>query len=455
LFRLQEDGWHLRGSGGEAFVNQQPIAGWTRIRSGDVVRMSSSGPDFSFGLVAGEDRRIPRAPREAEPAVLHAERKEHAAAIGQRAALASDEEPNVPSMATPIMSARTGSNLPWAKWVIAGLVFGILGIVLVRSVISPPTIVVNVGQPAAGTTPAGAPTVSPPLASDREGVPSEATRETESNRGAADKSAGAKQMRESADIAARLNGAVFLIQVEKAGRTWPYATCVAIADDTLLTTAREAAQLAAMQTNDGFKVWVTRPADGFKEEVQDLRVNGVYASLADKPNDWIYFDLGLLTVRGKLPKIAPLASREELMALEDGVPVACFGYPHEGDKVTRFDKFEPRLSQGKVYVITVSEELPGRPRLLHIKADIPKFAYGSPIVTRDGKVVGIYGEAAVSPADEPTGDSAPSDGQGLKDMHYAAVVNPEMINLWLHDRGGKMWLPAIAQRTSESTRNKP
>jgi len=43
----------------------------------------------------------------------------------------------------------------------------------------------------------------------------------------------------------QLRDAVFLVEVEKAGRFWPFATCVAVGKDTLLTSAREAVQLAS------------------------------------------------------------------------------------------------------------------------------------------------------------------------------------------------------------------
>ena len=51
MFRCQEDGWHVRCAGGDVLVNQRTVTGWMRVRSGDVVRMSQLGPDFSFSLV--------------------------------------------------------------------------------------------------------------------------------------------------------------------------------------------------------------------------------------------------------------------------------------------------------------------------------------------------------------------------------------------------------------------
>jgi hypothetical protein len=334
----------------------------------------------------------------------------------------------------------------WIIWAVGGLAFGALALgafalVILRSALSPPTIVVRVDQPGIPAAPVRATTAPDSRPGGRE---SETT-----SRDAADKIA--EQKRPDADVGTQLGEAVFLLQVENSGQSWPFATCVAIQSDTLLTTAREAAQLATWREEKGFKIWVTRPATGFKEEVQEIRINGVFASLADKPDRWIYFNMGLLVIQGKLPKAAPLASPEELAKLEEGFPVACFGFTHEGEKISRFDRFEPRLTQGKVYVISAPADLPVRSALLHVKAEIPKNAYGSPVVNAQGKVLGIYGEAAVP----PTGKETAAGGTGLKNLHYVTVVNPEMLNLWLRDRDAKMWPPAAAVRTSQKTQDNP
>jgi hypothetical protein len=61
LFRLQEDGWYVRPGGGrDLLLNHSLMERETRIRSGDVVRLSESGPDFLFTLTS---RAIPAASR--------------------------------------------------------------------------------------------------------------------------------------------------------------------------------------------------------------------------------------------------------------------------------------------------------------------------------------------------------------------------------------------------------
>ncbi|MBN1910834.1 MAG: hypothetical protein JW818_13900 [Pirellulales bacterium] len=50
-----DDGWRIRNTGtGDVLVNHEPVFGNTRLRSGDVVRMSENGPDFSFTIGASE-----------------------------------------------------------------------------------------------------------------------------------------------------------------------------------------------------------------------------------------------------------------------------------------------------------------------------------------------------------------------------------------------------------------
>ena len=51
LLRRTNDGWLVSSIGsGEVLLNQAPIVRETRIRSGDLVRLSDRGPDFSFSF---------------------------------------------------------------------------------------------------------------------------------------------------------------------------------------------------------------------------------------------------------------------------------------------------------------------------------------------------------------------------------------------------------------------
>ena len=371
LFRCQDDGWYVRSGGGEVLVNQQPVTGWMRVRSGDVVRMSECGPDFAFSIVTDTVATAVSTPsvtnglplsnlvaietiggRIPTPVIESAPN----CAVGCGSAAkewggVSDmtESPrrDVVASATPERAARR-----WAVWVGArsrGCDRG-----LDRWAFSAFT-TNDYSQPGSGWCSHCAGHQH----TEWLGLGSTRSRGREQwglkvpwthtagrmwkEKGRITPTTRARYL----ILMQRLRGAVYLLQVEKAGRCWPFATCVALSRDTLLTTAREVAQLARWREEGGFKIWVTQPTNGFREEVQDLRINDVFASLAEKPGDWVYYNLGLLTVRARLPEVAVLASNEELAGLEEGVPVACFGFFHEGEKTTRFDKFEPRLARAK------------------------------------------------------------------------------------------------------------
>ena len=209
---------------------------------------------------------------------------------------------------------------------------------------------------------------------------------------------------------------VYLIQVQKGPAFYPFATCCAVGDNTVLTTAREAMQLARWRENpkDRFRFWVTNKAQRVHREVLDIRVHAVFATLADKPGDWIYYDLALLTVEGKLPHVARVSSAAEAR-LEDGLHLTCCGFIHSGDKISRSDKLEPALTEGKVFLITHKSDLPADPRLLHVKAKFgnldPPNAFGTPIFDNRGQVVAIYGEKSSPPKS--------AEGQVDLNIHYA------------------------------------
>ena len=261
------------------------------------------------------------------------------------------------------------------------------------------------------------------------------------------------QPKPAVDLTAQLREAVFVVQVDQGENAWPLANAVAIRNDTLLTTAREAEQLATYRAK-GLKLSITRPAKDFKEEVQDIRINSVYDALAAKNvPDWIYYDIGLLTVRAGLTTVASLATVEDLADVGSGMPVTCIGHLHKCEQITRFNKneFEPGLASGRIFAIS---ELPeprepsGRARLLHVRAEIPKGTCigGSPVVNAAGHVLGLYAEAA-----------APLDGAANvpKDLHYVTMVSQQMIGLWLQNHDANTWPAAKAVAAVQKTQSQP
>jgi hypothetical protein len=461
VFRLMDDGWYVGPSGGELLVNQRPVNEPTHIRSGDVLRLSERGPDFSFHIVrrgaavSATPAAAKTAPAVPAPNVAPVAPMPTAPAPQAVVAPVSARQTAVVPAPPPAASKTPGS---WAVWLGGSIVVAAALLVVGRSLMSPPpqptptqsapqpiNVYVTPPAPPAGPTtnstpsavPAAAPTNAQPPAAPRDTPPAPAPKEKEP-----------QKLRPTEDpfqaAAARLGDAVFLVQVERSGQFWPFATCCAVGENTLLTTAREATQLATWRRQQtekggqgGFRAWVTNQQLGFKEEVDDIRVHGVYATLADKPGEWVYFDLALLTVTEKLPNTVPLAAAEDLVKLKDGLPLACLGYTHDGNKVTEFTKLKPELSAGAIFVITGSQKLSGHPRVLHLRAKVSPNACGSPVLNAAGKLVALYGDAAVV----PTGEVDQATAVALKDLHYAPVVSAELIDTWLKDHNEKLWVP--------------
>ena len=340
-FRLQEGGWYVRCAGGEMWIGKQRIVGATHVRSGDVIRMSESGPEFSFHVVAaakgppgnasGDEFASPRpVEKETEARAFDAEAAGRDGlsniasvlpeATGLSLATAAPLPTNFQTVAGTVPMAK-GRDRQWLGWVAGALAVGILALVAVRAVFFSPTINVTVNQPAAPAS---------PTASTNDSIPAKTSHENSREKKTDDASGDAEKAhvaveseskkpaappRPVKDLGAQLKDAVFLIVVEKGGHYWPHATCVAVGKDTLLTSAVYAVDLAEMRDKDSFKIWVTHPADGlkfnFRTEVRDIRVLAPFAVVSEKPEK-IGIDRAALRERRSVDRPRPVA--------EDRVP---------------------------------------------------------------------------------------------------------------------------------------
>ena len=195
--------------------------------------------------------------------------------------------------------------------------------------------------------------------------------------------------------------------------------------------------MAAWRQKEGFKLWVVNPALGPRLEIREIRVHGVFATLAEKPSDWIYFNLALLGVEGQLPKIAVLASPQDLAGLKEDAPVRFLGFTHEGKKTPADQKFEPKMAQGTVFMATVAKNLPGQPRLLHVHAKTPPNFYGSPLFDEQGSLLGVYGDQDPKTLVEP---GAPPDPGRMTDVHFVAAASAALVHDWTENRDERLWV---------------
>jgi hypothetical protein len=445
------------------YVNEQPVEGTAPLRVGDTLQLGRKGPkyvllEFTPGDVPDQADAVtpPGAMMVAAPAPV-------------------SREENFGSGST------TGKEpVRWAVLAGGGLAVVALLLLMAR-LASPPTVIVM--QPGDG----------PPVQSERPQAQQDSTKPREDTASARAASTPAKPQdapkdapgtgnhekhKEKGSVATvpppekkksvegQLQDAVYLVQLERYNEFIPFVTCCAIDEHVLLTSAREAAQLVHWRKNGTFhRIWVVNQTGSAKFEVEEIRAHRTFAQLVrlNEGEKWIYFNLALLTVKEKLPSIVPLASAESLRQLESGLPLTCLGFSHDGKKITKYNP--PKLQVGKnnhIYTITTvpaPQELPFAdepPRLLHLDGEVPHVevdvpqsnskvvmpAYGSPVVNQHGELVAVYGATM-----------EPPKGQELLIFHYAAVICPKLIRLWLEKEDTQTWvLPDLLPASSGAKR---
>jgi hypothetical protein len=445
---LLEDGWYIQSTGqGEVLVNQSPVVGLTRLKSGSIVRMSELGPEFEFRILARAPAQPAAVPGDAAsaPPPFPGAPYSPVVSAGPSGVSSTTPSPLAPSspvapvavqeLARPMSAAPRPTDSGRLAVIVGGIILGCLVLLVAIKLLSTPQVVV-LQQPG--------PTVEK---GDKtpEKNPEKKTKGEEEPL-----PPPPSPPPPTVDpLMAKVKDAVLLIQVEKSGQFWPFATCCAISENTVLTSAREALQLGVWMRDpkSAFKAWVTNPASGAKLPVRDIRFYAVSVT-TEKPDDWIFTNLALVSVEGTLAKTAELASPDELAQLAQGNPIHVFGYTHEGDLIGEADHFEVNNTPGKILVIAAHPDLPGKPRRLGIKAELPpKSAYGSPVVNARGKVVAIYSDPVVE-----AGADEKARSPGTQNMHYATVVNPGVIDLGLKKSDGKIWVSTADLKLPATTK---
>lgn len=462
-FRLADDGWTVRSLGaGELLLNQEPLSGATRIRSGDVVRLSELGPDFSFTILARPSGAAAGAPGAlagldgvgAEPDAESTPAEEAAAAP-----LPTAEPLQQPTGAVEATPAAAGGGLTVPILVVGGIAVCVIAVLVGWRLLGdrqtadvgdkkPP--VGDKQDPTKGKPSKLEKTAAKPeeKGPEEKGPVEKAPQEKGPAERPPEEKPKPKPLPKIAEpdwpaVLEQVQGGVFLLQVEHptGQAAWPLADCCAIRGDTLLTTGTAATELAGFQ-KQGWKLQARNQASGIQRQIKEIRVHKGFGALADEPTKRIYFDLALLTIDEKpeLPKTLALASPAEVA---DGMPVADVGIPYEIERLNSFQRYAAQMTEGKVFAISLLDsQSAGSPRLLHVRAPIPvpkpkatgPFVCGSPMLNGKGEVVGIYSAPAVSP-----------QGRDL-DIHY--VVETRLVKLWLAGQDAESWVPPVARETS-------
>lgn len=447
--QCDDDGWSIRNVGrGDLLVNQDLVVGRARLRSGDVVRMSDRGPDFAFTI----DPIAPAA--ELTAATVPAAPSSQAPAIGQASdplKTKSDESAEIdllldeatlttgPTLAKP---PRLRRRFPPAVGPIAA------GAVIVALVFwglshresSAPDVPPPQGAATVEVAPSSPPAEQPradhmaaaPVAekpeTDATAAPAAPVAEPEAAAPPLDPSKA-----EWDAVEQQLQPAVYLLMVEQpdGGFSYPFATATAVGPHVLLSSASVVAHLENDFQAKGFTVWAKNATLDVKYRVVQFAVHKGWA-LTPQPEKRIYFDLGVLRVDEELPQRAELATNDQRSAAGTALEVACIGVAHQGDAIRADDavglrELTPRSTRGKILITTRLDPDPNSPRLLHVKGTIPPNVYGSPIVNRQGRILAVYAEAALVDASQPM------------PLHYAAVVEPELLAIAFGPDAAKVW----------------
>lgn len=216
-----------------------------------------------------------------------------------------------------------------------------------------------------------------------------------------------------------------VVEDPKTHAAWPFATIAKIGAQEFLTTAGIVSELAKFKAR-GWTVTVRHNPQQPGIDVSDIRIHAAYEQA--KPEEQLYFDMGLLTTDS-----SPAAGGDLVIPsaaeIEVGQKLACVTVDHEGEPIDRFQRLEPRAVEGKIFAITGLPPQPGGPRLLHLRGSFSDKAGGSPIIDEQGKLIALYCEPA------------PSAGPGKKDLHihYAMVIEPDLIAL-AADSSNQIWV---------------
>jgi hypothetical protein len=432
VFRRTDDGWTLARAGtGEVLLNTSPVADTSRIRSGDIVRLSPQGPDFSFYILG-------RAPASAGDSTNPLHRTSPAPTVDrvQDAVVDPVQDKGVPTSAEPINTNPVLiASIAVATAVL--LLVSIMAWQVLRTGPEAPKVEV-----ASSATPAPAATKATPSAAPAKAdlEPSEQANSSLPktpqvpppvvvSSGSPLTDSPRPQDRWSL-VLDGLRASIYLLAVEQPTTlaTWPLGTGCALNQSTLLTSGTVVSELAKFQ-QQGWKLWAINDSSGAKVELRTLRQHVGFTKFENEPEKRIYFDLGLLAVSGNLPAHAELATRAELASLEPGLPLDCIGTMREVEVLNRFESNEPFSNLGKVFIVTSLPPSPG-PRLLHFRANLPSKPYGSPVVNEQGRVCAVFAESAAMPAELEN---------ELK-VHYAPVVDRELIEDGLSSEKSEVWV---------------
>lgn len=445
LVVCEETGWRIQNQGtGSLLVNHTVVEGRAPLRSGDIIRLSSMGPDVRFSLVSAA--RVGELPSAGAVPSAH---EAHAADLTPTGGGESAWQSSV--------------RLRW--WPVAAAALGLLVIAVGLAVLSRAP---DEPSPPSGQSPApAAPAVKVEEAPERPVPGAEgdevAPRSPAPGVPASSRSDNVAGTPSAANVPAlvpppdpwqsavgAVSPAVCLLVVETPdnSKSFPCGTACAIREDALLTNGMLAAELQNKRAK-GWRVKAIWPDEGLELPVREILVHKGFNETVDVREEQIYFELALVLLDGKCKTQATLAEPNELGEIEAGVSLACIGIPHRGLPRTRFDVSRVAQSMTEVYLLTPlagPASVPSRvaPVLLHLTGRLPQNIFGSPLVNAAGHVVGVYAEQA---------DLPENDARAGLELHYAPLVT--LARGWLAGKALDDWIEPTCPQNETPTPSRP
>ncbi len=426
LVRYEVSGWRIENTGnGRLMLNHTVVEGCVPLRSGDIIRLSDMGPDICFRL-AGRLQSNPLYDEAPKTALLDRE--------------TGTEVKQVVALPTRLRRMMRG----W--YLLTTCVILLLAVFFVRHlprhrVLADPALVAEKRGEDDGAVGQEVPTKEStqeveweaasdqlpyvpiaPESGDKLDVPAQVT----------DPDAGLPSPK-------LVKATVCLLLVETADRehSFPVGTACVIRKDLLLTNALVVVEMQRKRAA-GWQLLAFWPQDGKQLPVGELLVHRAFAETDELAEERVFWELGLVGLKGTRTSVAPLAAPDELAKLEAGVSLACFGVPHSGRRRTQLDTFRvesyPVELYGKIRLVDSNRShSTGTPAMLTLvpasphgaftgKDRLPENLYGSPIVNSTGHVIGVYAERAATDFE----------------LHYAQQIT--LVYMYLAGQGLDHWM---------------
>ncbi len=349
LIKFNSDGWSIANHGkGTWLINQSELrtGSSSRLRSGDIVRVSESGPDFRFAIVTGRMKRVPTTRDEST----------------------TDRELDNNSRATVESTNKYRIPLPYAAGGVLSLLLLVMLLVALRQ--NPTTVsqdpVTPQPPPSLVSTPTSEPALDPRLP--------------------------------TVQIAPNVEPVVW-IGVDAEGYRIPYFSGWAVSPKVVVSSGRKIAELMAVADKvDRFVVFTESPQPTFIQ-IDEMKLHPRYDQDDPDSTDSLLHNLGVIYLKQPIPAHYELGHLQDLNEPVIGMQIHAVGYDidHGGDgsKFKPYDLLNPPSLIQALGLVQATKILPGAQEsdlpllVLNVNVEISVGCEGGPVLDRNGKVIAV------------------------------------------------------------------